>query len=212
MKKNIIVSRTAHYYIQVPNLKIKRVLYVIHGYAQKASEFLNEFYFLKNSDCLVVAPEALSKFYNKKGEAVANWMTVHQRLDEIQDYVNYLSLLYEEVENDYNPGPSAALGFSQGTSTLLRWSMLDKIPLKHIYLCSGSIPPELTKENVRHYKGQLHYYYGNDDKLLSIAKAKLQLNMLESLELKCIEEHFEGRHEISEGCKKDVLAFSQADL
>tara|TARA_B100000508_G_scaffold139007_1_gene136150 strand:- start:367 stop:1053 length:687 start_codon:yes stop_codon:yes gene_type:complete len=211
MKKNIIVPRTAHYYIQIPELKVQRVLYVIHGYAQKASDFLKEFGYLKKSNCLVIAPEALSKFYNKKGEAVANWMTVHQRLDEINDYVGYLNQVQDEILQEYGKLTTAALGFSQGTSTLMRWCMKSKLPMTHLYLCSGSIPPEMSKENVKHFNGQLHFYYGNKDKLFPLEKVKLQLKKLASIELNFIEKPFEGRHEISEFCKKDIIATTQVD-
>ena len=211
MRKKIIVSRTAHYYLQLPEKNIQRILFVLHGYAQKASDFIKEFDFLKSTDCLVVAPEALSKFYNKKGEAVANWMTVHQRLDEIDDYVGYLNQLRDEIVQEYGNLATAALGFSQGTSTLMRWCMKSKLPMTHLYLCSGSIPPELDRSNVSHFEGNILYYYGDEDKLLPLEKVQLQLEALSALGLSYESKGYSGRHEISEVCKKDLSMFSRVD-
>jgi len=199
MKKSISISKTAHYYIQEPELQIEKVLFVIHGYAQLASDFINEFESLKSSAILVVAPEALSKFYNKARKPVANWMTSHEREDEIEDYINYLMALEEEIFNEYGKLEKSALGFSQGVSTLFRWLIASKYKSTQIFACSGSIPPELTTSDVSTIKSSIiNYSYGDNDGLQSIESARKQINFLKSLSLNVIEQQYIGGHEVSE--------------
>ena len=62
--KRIAISKTARYYIMgEPSEKINSVWIVLHGYGQLAEEFGGYFKTLNNESILVVAPEALNKFY-----------------------------------------------------------------------------------------------------------------------------------------------------
>jgi len=205
MRESIIIERKAHYDLLIPNREINAILFVIHGFGQRSSDFIHEFEFLKDSNCLVVAPEAISKFYNKKGEGVATWMTSYERLDEIEDYVNYLNLLLDRITQRYPVDRIHALGFSQGTSTLMRWAKQINPSFDEIFLCSGSVPPELNPLDVRGIGSNIKYYYGDQDKLHSLEKAKEQIKRLEVLNLKFEAIPFSGRHEISEKCKSDLL-------
>ena len=92
MKKNEIkVAKTARYYTLNENRNIDTILYVLHGYAQLASKFIEEFDYLKNTNVLVVAPEGLSLFYGKERTPVSSWMTSYDRENEINDYINSVS-------------------------------------------------------------------------------------------------------------------------
>lgn len=208
MKKSISISRTAHYYTQEPKLQIEKVLFVIHGYAQLASDFIKEFDYLKSSAILVVAPEALSKFYNKSRKPVANWMTSHEREDEIADYVKYLIAVEREIFTTYGKTEKIALGFSQGVSTLFRWLIASEYESTAIFACSGSIPPELNTSDVSTIKNSIiNYSYGYNDGLQSIESAQKQINFLKSLSLTVNEQPYKGGHEVSEETKamiKDI--------
>ena len=201
MKKSIEIKRTAHYYLQHPKQPITSLLFVIHGYAQLAEDFLNDFISLKESNVLVVAPEAPSKFYNKEKKPVANWMTSYEREDEITDYINYLNQLYLTISLDYSNLPINVLGFSQGVSTLLRWITNSSIQPQQVHLCSGSIPLELTEKNFASLLAStFFYYYGSDDRLLKEAVALKQIDFLKSLASNVKFVPFSGRHEVSKEC------------
>ncbi|MEQ8625706.1 MAG: hypothetical protein RJQ00_02170 [Vicingaceae bacterium] len=202
MKKSISISRTAHYYIQEPENQVKKVLFIIHGYAQLAGDFIKEFEYLKTSSTLVVAPEGLSKFYNKSRKPVANWMTSHEREDEIADYVKYLIAVEREIFTTYGNTEKIALGFSQGVSTLFRWLIASEYESTSIYACSGSIPPELNSSAVSTIKkSTIHYSYGNNDGLQPIESAIKQINFLKSLSLIVSAHPFNGGHEVSNETK-----------
>jgi len=205
MKKSIQISRTAHYYYQKPELEVDKVLFILHGYAQLASDFIQEFEFLKSTSILVVAPEAISKFYNKKHQPVANWMTSHKREDEIKDYVNYLNSVERNIFKEFGTKEKLVLGYSQGVSTLFRWLIHSNYKASQIYACSGSIPPELTTDDTKAFqKSRINYYYGDNDGLLSVKAAIKQIDFLNSLLLDVNAVPFKGRHEISDITKSDI--------
>ncbi len=120
-----------------------------HGYGQLAARFLKRFEPIAEGRRLVVAPEALSRFYVGDGEhreqpVGATWMTREDRLHEIADYVKYLDAVHAEVVG----GAAAdvrvrALGFSQGAATASRWAALGTVRLDDLVLWGGELPPDL---------------------------------------------------------------------
>jgi predicted esterase len=110
-------------------------------------------------DSLLVAPEALSRFYvgdqdgphGNDARVGATWMTREDRLVEIDDYVAYLDRLYAHVRSEL-PASCAprtlALGFSQGTQTAARWAARTEAPLSELVLWGGTLPPELDAGQV----------------------------------------------------------------
>ena len=206
MKQTIEIKRNAHYYVQETIHSAKHILFVIHGYGQLAEEFIQEFNALKEESILVIAPEAISKFYNKDRKAVANWMTSHERLDEINDYVLYLNAVREKIIQDYGVLPFSVLGFSQGVSTALRWVCNSALQPSSFYACSGSIPPELERQDFVSLSNSLiFYYYGNRDRLLLPEHARKQIEILKCFELVIKEREYEGRHEVSLEAQQDII-------
>jgi len=58
--------KTARYYsLGFKEFGIKTIWFVIHGYGQLAQEFLNAFTNLVDDKTMIVAPEALNRFYQK---------------------------------------------------------------------------------------------------------------------------------------------------
>src|SRR4051812_22690064 len=130
---SIIVRRTARYYTIGPTHGFPRELwFVCHGYGQLARRFLAQFAPIDDGTRLIVAPEALSRFYldpvsERRGQASprigASWMTKEARDAEIHDYIAYLDQLATEMRHHLSgAGPRiVVLGFSQGTATVCRW-------------------------------------------------------------------------------------------
>ena len=129
---HIEVTRTARYFLDgEPSRSIRDVWFVCHGYGQLASDFMKEFKCIASPERLVIAPEALSRFYVPAGEGFhapdarigATWMTREDREAEISDYVAYLDRLYDSVfeQVDRHKTRVTVLGFSQGGATANRW-------------------------------------------------------------------------------------------
>jgi len=199
MKKSIQIKRTALYHhLESPDSQ--NLLYVIHGYAQLAVDFLGAFEKLKGKIELI-APEALSRFYNKQRQPVASWMTSHERDSEIQDYVNYLDQLHQELSSGKQYKKIKLLGYSQGVSTAMRWLAQSKIKFDSVYLCSGSIPPELKAEDLKkHSQTDFHYFFGNEDPLMKESQVQHYISSIKGLHHNVSIHSFEGGHEISKAC------------
>jgi predicted esterase len=151
----IHVRRTARYYTIGPTHGFPRELWVVvHGYGQLARRFIESFASLDDGTRLVMAPEALSRFYldplaDRRGQAEprvgATWMTREDREAEIADYVAYLEqLTWETRRHLAGAGPRiVVLGFSQGTATVCRWLASSELRADELVLWAGGIPPEL---------------------------------------------------------------------
>ena len=151
----IRVRRTARYYTLGPTHGFPRELWIVcHGYGQLAGRFLSQFDVLDDGTRLIVAPEALSRFYldpiqtrmrQASPRVGATWMTREDRESEIEDYVLYLEQLTTELRHHLTgAGPRiVVLGFSQGTATVCRWLSASELRADEIVLWGGLIPPEL---------------------------------------------------------------------
>lgn len=149
---HIRVQRTARYYTLGGGVAPRAVWIVLHGYSQLAGDFIRFFVDLANDETLVVAPEALNRYYTVSADAAparerpvgATWMTREDRASEISDYVEYLDALYDEVA----AGPArdgaqiSVIGFSQGAATATRWITHGKSHLHRLVLWGGLTPPE----------------------------------------------------------------------
>ncbi len=152
-ERHIDVARTARYYmLGDPERAPRELWYVIHGYAQLAARFLRRFAALDDGTRLVVAPEALSRFYiERPGRAHADapvgasWMTREDRLPEIDDYVRYLDALDARLRHTYGGGRVGitVLGFSQGAATASRWLERGSVNASRLVLWGGLLPPDL---------------------------------------------------------------------
>lgn len=129
---HIQVRRTARYYtLGDPSRETHEVWFVCHGYGQLAADFIKEFEIVADSTRVIVAPEALSRYYmaneagfhSSESKVVASWMTREDRDAEIDDYVAYLDAVYDKIISkvDRKNVSVTVLGFSQGGATANRW-------------------------------------------------------------------------------------------
>ena len=155
------VQRTARYHVLGdPGPGVRRFWYVLHGYGQLAASLLRQCEPLATAGTLVVAPEALSRFYvapptpteHAKAKVGASWMTREARDGEIADYVDYLDQLHAHLLDQCGSQSieTRVLGFSQGVATAGRWAILGKTPAPAgLVLWAGHPPPELRTEQAR---------------------------------------------------------------
>jgi predicted esterase len=157
---HITVPRTARYFtLGEADEALRQVWFVCHGYGQLAARFLRHFEVLNDGRRLIVAPEALSRFYldgvggrnHHERRVGATWMTREDRLAEINDYVNYLDALYTHVLGRADRGTVQvhAMGFSQGVATVCRWIAAGSATVDHLILWAGWVPPDLDLEASR---------------------------------------------------------------
>lgn len=147
----LTVPRTARYAaFGPPPAEAAEWWFVLHGYGQQAADFLATCAALDDGHRLVVAPEALSRFYNAGNGSMANatvgasWMTREDRDHEIADYLRYLDTLLGALTGGRPAAPPVhVLGFSQGTATASRWVAAGRVQAARLVAWGGVIAPEL---------------------------------------------------------------------
>lgn len=149
----LTVSRSARYY--TAGRPGREVWFVLHGYGQVAERFLTMCGPLDDGTRLIVAPEALSRFYVDRAHRIvgASWMTREDRGAEITDYVRYLDTVYREVLAALAALPGGGggavhvLGFSQGAAAAARWLALGAARAERLILWGGEVPPDLDLDD-----------------------------------------------------------------
>lgn len=180
----------------------KQIWFVCHGYGQLANYFLKKFEPIANSETVIISIEALNRFYPKgfSGNVGATWMTKEEREDEIADYVNYLTQVYEEVTKnlDLNSIKIMVLGFSQGGATVSRWVNQANFKIDNLILWAAIFPPDLDlsyKSN--QFKTVKKYLLvGDNDEFLNDESFKLYDDLKFKYDIDCELIRFDGKHEI----------------
>lgn len=157
VEHHIAVERTARYWTLGTPETAEEVWLVLHGYKQLARRFVRRFAPIDDGRRLIVAPEALSRFYvssteGRHGAASvvgATWMTREDRRSEIRDYVGYLDRLAEHVADLTGAVPRTVLGFSQGVATATRWVVHGETRPDRLVLWGDVSPPDLDLELAR---------------------------------------------------------------
>jgi predicted esterase len=203
IKRNISVPKTARFYLSGDITdNIKSVWFVLHGYGQLAEEFIQNFESISDDNTLVVAPEALNRFYWKgfHGKIGATWMTKEDRLNEIKDYVNFLDILYNEVmiKIPHNTIKVTVLGFSQGTATACRWVVNSKVKVDKLILWGGTIPPDINSiESEKILEASnLAIVVGDEDEFIDENLIDREIKHLDEKKLLYQLIRFDGKHEI----------------
>jgi len=199
---HLSVRRTARYFTLGPAAATARELWIVlHGYGQLAARFLRAFAPLDDGARCIVAPEGLSRFYAESGrndKIGASWMTREDRLAEIDDYVRYLDVLYDEVMRGAVAVPVTVLGFSQGTATAARWLAQGSVRAGRLILWGGEVPPDLDLAAARQCweKTDVTLVVGSQDQYITPKVLSRDEQRLREHGISFRVEGFDGGHEI----------------
>ncbi len=206
---HVSVSRTARYFTL--GEPIREVWFVLHGYGQLAARFLKSFTLLDDGGRLVVAPEALSRFYMdpaNREKVGASWMTREDRLNEIADYVRYLDAVSGEVLGrlDRRAVRVHVLGFSQGTATASRWATFGTPRVDRLVLWGGEVPPDLDLAAARERLASLDLVLvaGSRDELYTPKVLARDEERLRAAGIAYRVIRFEGGHEIDDAVLRQI--------
>jgi predicted esterase len=160
---HLTVPRTARYLtVGEPGPAVRDVWIVCHGYGQLAADFAKRFAVIAAPHRLIVAPEALSRFYHdhptggphQNSPVGATWMTREDRSAEIADQVTYLERLVEEIQGRVSPPLSLTLlGFSQGVATLCRWLAHSSVRPRRVICWGAPIPEDVHIGELASFRG-----------------------------------------------------------
>ena len=196
------VSRTAHYYtFGQPSPGVRYFWIVCHGYGQLARNFITKFDVLPTDHHFVLAPEGLSRFYwqGLSGQVAASWMTREDRLDEIEDYANYLQALYHHFRPQLSSRVKVILlGFSQGCATQVRWITRHFPSFDYLLLWAGTIPEDIDYLPPQSYLSdkKIHLIWGTDDPYLTDERIAWHRQLIADQQLQVVESTFSGKHTV----------------
>jgi predicted esterase len=202
IEHKITVPRTARYYtLGTPSADIQHLWIVCHGYGQLGRFFVRHFSALDDSKTLVVAPEALSRFYldGFSGRVGATWMTKEDRLSEIEDQSAYLDLLLQEQLRQLPEDVRVTvLGFSQGGATVCRWLATGQVPAHRLVLWAASFPEDIDFEagKAAFQNLPVAVVYGTEDHFITPEKLVQKQRLMEHLGISPKVYTFEGGHTI----------------
>lgn len=204
----IRVGRSARWYqLGEPSPAVREIWLVLHGYAQLARDFIGAFEGIATAERLVVAPEALSRFYTPADRGVAHanasvgasWMTREDREAEILDYVDYIDAVAARARASVpNASRLVALGFSQGTATASRWAVLGAGPPNRLILWGGGPADDLPAEQAAARLANLtvELVHGTQDQVVPLAIAERAAAAMRERGVAVDLRTFEGRHRI----------------
>ncbi len=203
--KHLSVRKTARYatYGRLSE-NTKYFWFCLHGSQMQCEQVLYKFSDFDPAEHFVVAPEALNRQYLKGfgGEAVATWMTSRDRLEEIEDFSNYLTTLYKNLGEQVPAScKKIILGFSQGGTTAHRWLHHSEISAEVLITYSGWIPEDidLRQNKTDLDKLKLLYTYGTEDVFLSAERMDMQKKVISKNKLDIEILSYRGEHKIDKG-------------
>ena len=211
------MTRTARVVLHGDPKTARETWMLLHGYAQSASEMLEACSALASDERLLVAPEALSRFYRRgsSGPVGASWMTREAREHEIADCIAYLDRVAQwcELESGARGLPLNALGFSQGAATLWRWAARGAGALTTLVAWGSGVPPDLdlgaahdrlARTKLVCVRGRRDPYFTSDWLAKDLVRAREARFEFEALE-------FDGGHELQSELLRDACRSGAGD-
>jgi predicted esterase len=202
----IEVPRTARYYIiGDEDSTADELWFVLHGFGQLARDFVHYFSALADRKRIVVAPEALNRYYAvgasvpaKDRPVGATWMTREDRENEIKDYVRYLDLLHHGLALAHPRARTVVVGFSQGGATAARWSVHGNARIDRLILWGATVPPDvnLGRRADTFREARLTLVCGDKDQYISPAALEAERHRLAAASIPVDVVQFEGGHSI----------------
>lgn len=197
----LTVTKTARYFT-AGNPTASKVYILLHGYGMLANAMIEKLQLEEDTDCFYIAPEGLSRFYWKgfDGNVVASWMTKEDRQDEINDYIKYLNLLFNEF--DFSNKSINILGFSQGVATMSRWLIQTKFKIDKLIFWAGEPPADIDYTLIFNSVKKAYFVYGNLDVFINEIQLEIIKQRLKSVAIEYVS--FEGKHELNQTLFQEI--------
>jgi predicted esterase len=142
---------------------------------------------------LIVAVQALHRFYEKGGDVVASWMTKEDRELAIADNIAYVGRVLTAVRAEYaTRAPLVFAGFSQGVAMAFRAAASQQAD--GLIVIGADVPPDVIAGTGVPLPPVL-FARGSRDGLYPAEQHEKDLQALEGLRVPVDRLTFEGGHE-----------------
>jgi predicted esterase len=199
LEHHVSFEKSGRYFTHGNPARADTLIIALHGYAQLARTWIQEFSSLDTERYYVVCAEGPHRFYAKgrRGDVAASWMTSEDRLNDIKDYVNFLDNVYKQVVTHGNFKRKILLGFSQGGATASRWIELGKHDINIFILWGSVFPPDLEQKFDSPLDTTANYFViGNNDEYFDKTRRDQQIKMFAVTGMKFEFVTFDGNHRI----------------
>ncbi|NUQ11571.1 MAG: hypothetical protein HUU26_04460 [Gemmatimonadaceae bacterium] len=198
----LVTARRARYYTigGPPDGAPAEAWVVLHGLGQLAATFLGYFEEIATPERLVVAPEALNRYYVAPGssgstrdaQVGATWMTREDREHEIADYVEWLDAVWRDAAA--RADQVTVLGFSQGVATAARWVASGTSRIDRLIAWAGQLPPDVDPAAYRTLRHGVTIVAGTRDEYSAWIAEGNAADRLAAAGIAARVETFEGGH------------------
>ncbi|MEZ4699897.1 MAG: hypothetical protein R2834_06175 [Rhodothermales bacterium] len=205
------VSRSARFFtLGAPSPALREVWFVLHGYGQLAEYFIRHFRPIADDSRLIVAPEALSRFYldAEYKRVGASWMTRDDRERDIADNNAYLETVAGEIWQRLDPASVEVhvLGFSQGGATASRWAATSAgFACHRLILWASRIASDLDGHAAKLNRMRLTYVAGDRDPYLTPERARDERAWLDGHGIAHTFVPFEGEHRMNPDVLRQLI-------
>ncbi|MEX2282805.1 MAG: phospholipase [Gemmatimonadota bacterium] len=217
----LTISKTARYYqLGEVSLETREVWLCCHGYGQLAEPFVQRLEPIASDQRVIVAPEALHRFYLDPPDRSAadrrvgaTWMTREDRETDIQDYIEYLDQVCALVCPDPALGSSlVGFGFSQGTATIARWAAATRHPVSRLILWGSGLPPDLdwSRAAQRFQQAPVTIVAGEQDEFALPDRIAEQESLLAQHGVRYSTVRFRGGHQLDDLTLKELAREADA--
>jgi predicted esterase len=208
--RSMVVSRHARIALVGDAQHATGAWLILHGHGMLAQGILHWFRRAERPHRLLVAPEALSRFYtevNGSRTVGASWMTREDREQDLADVLNYL----ERAVDECIPAqlPLEVHGFSQGVGVAARWVAHTARGIQRLVCWGGSFPEDVNGADLaRVFLGRpVHLVIGESDAFVPVERIESDAGRLRHQGQPVAIHRFVGGHRIDDG----ILAALEAD-
>jgi phospholipase/carboxylesterase len=184
------IAHTVYYAVHTPEGKgPHRTLIVLHGFGQRAEEFIKVFEKLPPQGILVAAPQAPHQFYPR-------FPAREERDQSIADFIGYMRQFLELLKTERNADLTRlyVLGFSQGVSMAYRFWVHRAAPVRGLIACSSDLPPDVAERLGSMPPAPILLVHGRDDQIVPIAKSREAEAILRAQAIPAELLEFDGGH------------------
>jgi predicted esterase len=198
MKRHTIATPAHGYYLESEPGEGRAVgiLVGFHGQGETAAIQMAHMEAIRGGrPWLLVSVQGLNRYYTRKGDVVAAWMTREDRELAIADNIAYVRAVVTEVQGRWPAIPRRLVycGFSQGTAMAYRSAAFAGHARHGLIILAGDLSPDVRPHAaglppVLIGRGTLEEWYTED-------KARADIEHLRSAGVAVAEHVFEGGHE-----------------
>lgn len=208
--RSTVVNRHARIGIVGDPATASEAWLVLHGYGMLARGILHWFEKAAAPHRVLIAPEALSRFYTELSEGKcavgASWVTREDLDKELEDNAAYLGRVVDEI---VPPGVALHIhGFSQGVSVGARWLVRTDRAVARMVCWAGAFPEDVAAHDLKRklVHEPLHLVVGDNDKRVPPDVVEADATRLRAEGLAVELHRFAGGHNINAGVLQEFAS------